>query len=245
MNSLQLDKHFFCFIKTSDQSPSLFITKDLQQHTESMHSKEGAFNESLYIYQYALEEAYNNNVDFHIFSLGLGLGYNEIGSLCFACKQDIHEFSITSFEKIELLNQFFLNFLKDKKNKIPNIFSKAYTDILKLYLKHYDLSESEFFKFYNTHKKKLILKHQLDTDLPKQQFSIILYDAYSNQTDPPLWEEAYLDNFLFKCSKPKSVFSTYAATGSLNRALLKNDFTIKKRKGFGKKRESTFAYRNF
>ena len=76
------------------------------------------------------------------------------------------------------------------------------------------------------------------------QFQCILYDAYSGSTSPELWEDDFLESFLSKAAAPNCLLSTYAAKGSLTRALQKQQFEVQLRTGFGGKRQSTWATRH-
>ncbi|NJL25540.1 MAG: hypothetical protein HC902_10455 [Calothrix sp. SM1_5_4] len=73
--------------------------------------------------------------------------------------------------------------------------------------------------------------------------NVIFYDAYSNKMDPDLWREDMLVPNLASLLSPNCVFSTYAATGSLNRSLRALGFRLTPKKGFSGKRESTLAIR--
>jgi tRNA U34 5-methylaminomethyl-2-thiouridine-forming methyltransferase MnmC len=70
---------------------------------------------------------------------------------------------------------------------------------------------------------------------------VLLYDAYCAPFDGPLWEEAFLEAVLDR-ARPQ-VVASYAATSALKRALLSRGFRLRKRPGFGGKRECTFGWR--
>jgi hypothetical protein len=91
----------------------------------------------------------------------------------------------------------------------------------------------------------LVLRDSLmpSTEFKKGPFSIILYDAFSSETSPELWQEEFLKNFIEKAAAPHSFFATYASTGTLKRALKAKGFALKKKPGFSGKRESTLAIR--
>ena len=78
--------------------------------------------------------------------------------------------------------------------------------------------------------------------LPREKYDCVLYDAFSSKSTPELWSEDFLSSFLDGLGED-CVFTTYASTGALKRALKKIDFQIVPRKGFLGRRESTLAVR--
>src|SRR5690606_37032809 len=79
--------------------------------------------------------------------------------------------------------------------------------------------------------------------LPAEPVSAMLFDAYSKATSPELWDETFLKDFLARACAGRCALATYAAQGSLKRALLASGFRLEERAGFSGKRESTFALR--
>ncbi|MCC7441161.1 MAG: hypothetical protein IT285_05995 [Bdellovibrionales bacterium] len=77
----------------------------------------------------------------------------------------------------------------------------------------------------------------------KVAFTVIAFDAYSGNTSPDLWDEAFLGRFLDRFAAPECVLATYAFKGALRRALESRGFTVERRPGFGAKRECTLAWR--
>ncbi|WP_157776241.1 MnmC family methyltransferase [Gloeomargarita lithophora] len=92
---------------------------------------------------------------------------------------------------------------------------------------------------------KVPLENEL-TYLPQVQGQIqgILFDAYSSKTSQALWQEAYLTNLINYYSSSNCLFTTYASTSSLKRALKSCGFTLENRAGFEGKKESTWATKN-
>ena len=206
-----------------------------------MHSMGGALSESLYIYGPPIEFAASSNYP-TILSMGLGLGYNELISLAYLLRAGKTEFFIQSFEKVEDLTNYFTSWSQDQ----PSPLDICYDQIL--------LAISERLSVERNDLKQL-LKQSLENGnlsiseaLPSSNssahlFQAILYDAFSSKTDQGLWNEEHFASFLKNFCAPQCHFSTYAATGSLNRSLKAHGFDLQKKAGFAYKRQSTMATR--
>ncbi len=222
----------FSLVKTADESLSL-MQEGLD---EEMHSRSGAFSESVYIYYEPLREFIKGEVDdgFEVISVGLGLGYNEILSAIVAVKSN-KNFEILSFEKEEVLSHLF-----KKRINAPSDYPIFYD----LFIKKFGIDV--VIKACNYLTRKCIFKKALNKASLKNirvSSKAILFDAYSNKTSQPLWQPDFLEEFFLKCEN-KSFVTTYASTGNFNRALRKTGFIRdKKRLGFAKKRESTLAFK--
>lgn len=232
-------------LTTGDGSPTARLNNG-----EKMHSMEGAFSETLYIYGECfryLEELPSPRV----LSMGFGLGYNEWMSLGFMLKTKRKLYQIQSFESVDCLYQCFLEWLNSQEKQEalwtpPSPLYTAYSTLLALMSEHFKLSQESFVHGFldGLNQEQIVLNPQLDmTSKRTQPFQIILYDAYSGQSDGHLWSEEHLNSFLETYAAETCVLTTYAATGNLNRALKKQGFSVTHRKGFGKKRQSTWATR--
>lgn len=205
-----------------------------------MHSLEGALAETLYIYAPCVTRAMEipNPA---LFSMGLGLGYNEILTSALALKSQ-RKPKIYSFEIVPELRDFFTDWLEKRNSQL----SPCYDRILSLMASHFEM-ESGLIKsnLQELHQKgDFKIFSEVERLNPYGlKFQGILYDAFSSKTSPTLWEENHLNQFIKEYSDLGfCTLSTYASTGSLKRALISNGFNFKKKKGFGMKRESTFAW---
>ncbi len=205
-----------------------------------MHSLEGALSETLYIYAPCIERSLTAQKP-ALLSMGLGLGYNEILTSALALKKQ-KKIILYSYEIVPELRHSFTHWLTDKSSEL----SECYDRILTMVAKPFELAPQKI---------KSNLRELLETEgfrvFPEVEdknpyglkFNGILYDAFSSKSSPTLWDESFLDQFIKEyCDLNFCTLSTYAATGTLKRALINNDFVFKKKKGFGMKRESTFAY---
>lgn len=227
----------FDILFTADGSPTLAVA-----HGEKMHSMDGAFSESLYIYGSAIEKALHLPSP-KVLSMGLGLGYNELLTLSYFLKNNIHDFFIASYEKETFLIEYFLKWLHHETNPL----SHCYQQIASRLEEKFEFAPGELRAFAEDRESdmKIHLYHELTPqNETNQKFHSILYDAYSGKTDSELWQQDYLENFIVNyCDTSFCNFTTYAATGNLTRALKAQGFTVEKKSGYGNKRESTYALR--
>lgn len=225
-------------ITTGDGSPSLALPPTW----EPMHSLEGAFSETLYIYAPAIKQALENTTTgATILSVGLGVGYNEILTACLAQHSQKAVQLVWSCESQQFLIDAFKQWVSGKTNDL----SPVYEHILELMSDHYDLDNEDvkrtLFNWLESGVLKIEPALTKTTALPKA--NAILFDAFSKKTTKDLWEENFLTQFFEQACAEVCFVSTYACTGHLYRTLNNNSFQTEKRKGFGKKRQSTFAHR--
>jgi len=208
-----------------------------------MHSLHGALSESLYIYEPTISAALKHSQEPHILSMGLGLAYNELIALALLATADKKHFSLASYEKEDFLNQSLVLWLQEKTHAL----TATYDLILSQISEHFKLSSQDLKSYAQESwlNGLWILNGELPHhSSPQKKFHALLYDAFSGKSDKDLWEEGRLNMFFHNYADPDSCFlSTYAATGNLTRALKTQGFHVEKKKGFGVKRESTWASR--
>lgn len=228
----------FNIIMTSDGSPTLSLNGG-----EKMHSMGGAFSESLYIYGSCAEKASQLNQP-RILSMGLGLAYNELISLCLFRKEQVLDFKISSFEKETFLVESLVKWTQGENSPLGICYEKI-ADMLS---EHFLISPQEIRELCqkSIESKMWVLNGPLTKENTQGfLFNGVFYDAFSSEADKELWNENYLSEFMDNyCDKTDCYFSTYAATGNLKRALKEKGFLLEKKAGFGFKRESTFATRS-
>lgn len=221
-------------ITTGDESPTLA----LPETWEPMHSLEGAFSETVYIYQPVIEKALATSSPC-VLSVGLGLGYNELLTVALMLKKGLTKTEIFSYEKEEFLITGFTKWL----NREPTDLSSIYDLILERICKHLSIEAQSLRHLAQQllEKESLKLLGPLEPETPLPKANALLFDAFSKKTSGSLWEKDYLDHFLTKTAGTPCWLSTYACTGDLYRLLVSHGFEAEKRKGFGKKRQSLFA----
>lgn len=251
------DGLYFHLLKTLDGSYSATSSVSEKMDQESMHSSQGAFTETEYIYGEAIQFCLEQIPQAHFVNLGLGIGYNEMSIFCRSISSlpdlkeslskanfslvDSFKIKVTSFELHTELNQHFLGYLKDDcKNPM---LKKAYDHIFSLYVEKFEL-KAEQIKTYALalYKEGLwqLNEEVLENYSKLEKVNCFLFDAYSKAASSELWSPEFLEGFLSKADE-RSILSTYAATGDLNRALRNTGFWIHHRAGFAFKRQSTWA----
>lgn len=233
----------FTWTLTDDGSPTLI---DLTTpHAEAMHSRAGAFTESLKIYDRATTHVMGENWPGHYLSVGLGLGYNEIILAAHVLGEDRrHVLSLTSLETSDYLIQQIQNWVTGQN--LETRWFDAHETISRLAEDHFGLPAGSVRTFLRGLLEQRIweIGGALTRDTPfKHRASAIFYDAYSSKTCPDLWDEALLAHILTKGAAEKCVLTTYALTGTLKRALAVAGFARLDTPGFSGKRHSTFAVR--
>lgn len=254
-----MDLKSFVIELTADGSPTLRLKdsslSSSEKPAESMHHSAGAASETAYIYtqpfQRGLElNTEKNNESFYVAVVGLGLGYIEISFLLsFIGSQKIDskkKIVLESFEKEQELILNFKNWLNDQPTLLP------YDLILsKIIEKNDQIINIDFAKnkiqnlMRHPHENfQWIMRSVLDSNTEVfRKYHFVAYDAFSQYTDGPLWTEEFLDFFIKHFCDHNCIFTTYACTGKLKRALEKNHFKFIKRKGFNGKRDATLALR--
>lgn len=214
---------------TGDGSPTLRLKISAsEKQAESMHHSGGAAAETLYIYTEPFKKTLSllSQQNLSIGVVGLGLGYIELSII-----QSLSAARIVSFEKEQELVDSFKSWVSGQENKT------------------YDLICEKLGVDKNPSLEKLkSLGWRCEGKLTpatkiSHPFNYVAYDAFSQFTDGPLWTDGFLDFFLTNLCAKDCVFATYACTGLLKRALIRNNFVFIKRRGFNGKRDATLALR--
>lgn len=236
----------FQVFKTLDGSLSLALPGG-----EAMHSKEGAFSETLYIYLPVLDALKSAQVTkISLFSLGLGVGYVEwmVAAWLLTHPEYAGDFRLITSEIDTELVQSFKNFLDGSHVQHP--YFEAFHDASLRSAEHFGLSQPDLIEFLRRALESQswqispALTHPLNSEDFPYLFNGIFYDAFSSSTDSYLWSQEFLESFIEKLATPLCVLATYACKSTLTKALKHHGFAIEKKKGFAYKRESTLAFRN-
>ncbi len=245
------DLNRFHFVTTEDGSQSLRLRAPGAEAgpvlSEAMHSLKGAFSETDYIYGTAVRQVFSAGWEPSFISLGLGLGYIEVLTTALAAQFSPHqEFErIDSFEIDADLRRYFAMWVSGETS-LPYSFRNIYDDILQRSAMVSALSPHQIKGrlLRSLQSGRLVLRDALTAQTEfHQRYSAFLFDAFSSKSTPDLWQENFLTMFLEKTAHPNAVFSTYACTGALKRALRSSGFQLQIRTGFASKRDSTYAER--
>lgn len=226
---------------TADGSPTLIWSR-ADGYVEKMHHSGGALTESLYIYQTALRDVLNRGWPARVLSLGLGLGYNELIAMAEIQRSGRDDWAVYSFESEEPLRASFADWLNDRPAELQSV----HEDVLGRVAAAASVTPEHLRAFARTGLSKNYL--ELRGRFPETATGIegcacVFYDAYSKKMDADLWDEERLIARLGPLLAPRAALSTYAATGSMKRALKALGFRLLPRTGFLGKRESTLAIR--
>ena len=212
-----------------------------------MHHSGGAAAETLYIYTEPFKNTLKAVIDLKqnqlsIGVVGLGLGYIELSILQNLSLNPAISAKLTSFEKQTELVDAFASWLNGNPNATYDLIcEKLSVDKNRIteYSKPQTGSESQYPRFFEWK-----ISGELTTNTSTTEpFHFVAYDAFSQFTDGPLWNDEFLDFFLKRLCAKDCVFVTYACTGNLKRALQRNDFLFIKRQGFCGKRDASLALR--
>lgn len=222
-------------LETGDRSPSLCLPPTW----EPMHATEGAFSETQYIYGPTARKAFESVENPRFISVGLGLGYNEMLCACESLKNRRPFDLLHSYESVTPLIVAFQDWIHSRHSALGDI----YEAIVALYANSYGITGGDIREHLRQAlaEGRLILDGAITLDTRPPRSHGIFFDAFSSKTSPELWTPEFLERFLAEASDTPCFLSTYASMGNLKRALRKNNFEIQTFKGFGKKRESTFA----
>ncbi|MGE4132198.1 MAG: MnmC family methyltransferase [Bdellovibrionales bacterium] len=224
---------------TADASPTLSFKRE-DGYAEKMHHSQGALTESLYIYHSALLLAHQMGAPMHIVSVGLGLAYNELISLAELHLQKVPG-KIWSFEVEGLLVENLRRWCQDDLDHDQPLHLVG-----QRVAQHFAMDPSVLKAVASSALREG--RWELRGGFPEAlgdlaEIGLIFFDAFSSKMSPRLWAEDVLVQSLQHRLAERSVFTTYAATGSLNRALRTLGYSLSKRPGFSGKRESTLAIR--
>jgi tRNA U34 5-methylaminomethyl-2-thiouridine-forming methyltransferase MnmC len=226
---------------TGDGSPTLSFARE-DGYIEKMHHSAGALSESLYIYHAAAADALARGWPLHVLSFGLGLGYNELLAIAEAKRQSRLDWKVDSFEAHPFLRREFARWLRREHGPLSEVLDR----VLEGVAEKLELSASTILDEAGAGLSdgRLTLRGPFPQDRADTAgCTVVFYDAFSNKMETDPWLETTLQNELGPCLAKRCIFTTYAATGSLNRGLKSLGFRLLDRKGFEGKRESTLAIR--
>lgn len=212
-------------IKTGDGS----VTIHLPEWNEQYHSKHGAVQEARHVFlkmglHFFLEKFSPKEVS--ILEIGFGTGLNAFLTLLEAERLSINidytgvEAYPVSVEEVDKLNYP----LAAQAEKQEIHFKKLHTTPWET-----SCEISENFKLEKQEKKFEEIKD-------KELYELIYFDAFGARVQPELWTEEIF-SIMYKALKKNGVLVTYAAKGSVRRAMLANGFQVEKLPGPPGKRE--------
>ena len=208
-------------ITTADGSKTIRI-KDWD---EQYHSKHGAIQEAYHVFiKHGLHLFQNQDV--HILEIGFGTGLNALITFLETSKSNskIEYYGVEAFpvtqEELSQLNYISALDAQHLKKEFELMHSSPW---------HERVALSDRFSLYK--------KQCGFTEITYEAcFNLIYFDAFGARVQPELWTEDVF-RIMFKALKKGGVLVTYAAKGSVRRAMQAVGFTVERLPGPPGKRE--------
>ncbi|MDT0689533.1 tRNA (5-methylaminomethyl-2-thiouridine)(34)-methyltransferase MnmD [Salegentibacter sp. F188] len=212
-------------ITTGDGS----VTIHLPQWNEQYHSKHGAVQEAQHVFiemglNYYVEQ--NNFKNIRILEIGFGTGLNAFITFLQLerIQKKINYTGVEAFpveaSEIEKLNYAEVLSAEDKKAVLLEMHKRSWEE---------ETAISENFLLKKQKKK-------FEDISEKNTWHLIYFDAFGARVQPELWTEDVFKK-MFEALLPGGVLVTYAAKGSVRRAMQAVGFTVERLPGPPGKRE--------
>ena len=216
---------------TADGSPTLYM----EHFDEYYHSKHGAVQEAEHVYlKMGLDfwkEQHPDEKKCHVFEMGFGTGLN----------------ALLTAQKAEQLQLELSYYTIEAYPLTPSELKEVnYSDYLVANAKDtfHQIIDAPWEKLHPISSLFSIkkMKTLLENYLPKETIDVLYYDAFGARSQPEIWEDHCFKPLVDKLS-PGGVFVTYAAKGSVRRALQNLGLEVALVPGPPGKREMIQAYR--
>ncbi len=220
-------------IKTGDGS----VTIHLPEWDEQYHSKHGAVQEARHVFLkmglYYFIEKHPEKERISILEIGFGTGLNAFLTLLEAEKLNIKinytgvEAYPVSKEEISVLNYPEAAGAETRAAEFKKMHALTWDK---------ELAVTDSFSLEKQEKK-------FEEISVENSYDLIYFDAFGARVQPELWTEEIFQK-MHRAMKKSAVLVTYAAKGSVRRAMLTSGFTVEKLPGPPGKREMLRAVKN-
>ena len=211
------------FLKTADGS----LTIQIQDWDEQYHSKHGALAEARHVFIAAgLDHFYRHNpetVPIRVLEVGFGTGLNALLSLQYAQGlgfeleyEGVEGYPVAK-EEWQRLNYGILLSMQPEFQQLHSADWEQWSTL------------SPHFRI----RKRQQFFDQIDDE---ERFDLVYYDAFGARVQPELWTEAMFEK-MYTAIRPGGVLVTYAAKGSVRRAMQAAGFEVERLPGPPGKRE--------
>ncbi|WP_299531407.1 tRNA (5-methylaminomethyl-2-thiouridine)(34)-methyltransferase MnmD [Ulvibacterium sp.] len=208
-------------VTTADGSTTIY----LEGWDEHYHSKHGAIQEAYHVFIKNGLSLFNRG-PISILEMGYGTALNALITFMEAEKAgvNVHYTGVEAHPILpEELEQ--LNYITElKAEKLLSVFEKMHKCPWE---RDYGISNN-----FVLHKKQI---HFLDID-SQALFDLVYFDAFGARVQPELWTEAMFKK-MFRSLKKDGILVTYAAKGSVRRAMQSVGFLVERLPGPPGKRE--------
>lgn len=208
-------------IKTSDGSTTIHIP----EWNEQYHSIHGAIQEANHVYiQHGLNYKTTNKIA--VLEIGFGTGLNSFMTFLEAQEKKLF---------IEYVGVEAYPILQEELLKLNYVTELDATPFAKIFESFHSCSWEE--KHRITPKFSLLKRKQFFHEIDDEnKFDVIYFDAFGARVQPELWTEIIFKK-MFLALKLEGVLVTYAAKGSVRRAMQSVGFTVERLPGPPGKRE--------
>ncbi|GGX23005.1 hypothetical protein GCM10007384_25240 [Aquimarina muelleri] len=211
-------------------------TIHLPELEEQYHSKHGAINEAKHVFiksglHHVLDK--NNPNIIHILEIGLGTGLNAFITFLEAEQNNLSvdyvgvEAYPVSIEEAMLMKYPEALLVKNRESDFERMHQSMWEQPAKI--------NSNF----NLTKRKQFFVDIID----QNQYDLIYFDAFGARVQPELWTSEIFKK-MYDALRIKGVLVTYAAKGSVRRAMLEVGFKVERLPGPPGKREMLRATKN-
>lgn len=213
------------------------MTIHLTEWDEQYHSRHGAIQEARHVFmKMGLHYFSENNPEkdeISILEIGFGTGLNAFLTLLEAenLKKQIHYTGVEAYpvvmEEVAVLNY-------------PEAADALSRDVefQKLHQIPWEIKEAVSDNFFLKKEAK-----RFEDIAAENRYDLIYFDAFGARVQPELWTEEIFQK-MYRALKVNGVLVTYAAKGSVRRAMIASGFEVKKLPGPPGKREMLRAVKN-
>lgn len=214
-------------ITTADGSKTIH----LEAWDEQYHSKHGAIQEAYHVFiAHGLSAVQKSNIS--ILEIGFGTGLNALITLLEAASKDL-QINYTGVERYPVISAEL-----DQLNYISELKAEEYKELfLAMHTTSWE-EEAEITPYFRVKKQQKDFKEIKDV----QEYDLIYFDAFGARVQPELWTEEIFQR-MFNSLKNNGILVTYAAKGSVRRAMLAVGFHVERLPGPPGKREMLRATR--
>ncbi len=212
-------------ITTADGSKTIH----LPELDEQYHSKHGAVNEAKHVFiknglQHVLSK--NNLGTVSILEIGFGTGLNAFITFLEAEQNNLSvdyvgvEAYPVSIKEAMIMKYPEALLVKDRESDFERMHQSMWEQSVKM------------TSYFNLTKRKLFFIDIMD----QNQYDLIYFDAFGARVQPELWTSEIFKK-MYDALRAKGVLVTYAAKGSVRRAMLEVGFEVERLPGPPGKRE--------
>lgn len=208
-------------VTTADGSKTLQI----EDWNEQYHSMHGAVQEAMHVFIKNGLALFKNR-SLSLLEIGFGTGLNAFITYIESSKRDLLV-DYCGVEAFPVSMEEALAMEYDVALKVPHLLK----DFKKMHQGEWGVP------MYVNDQFKLLKKKQKFQDITDTScYDLIYFDAFGFRVQPELWSEIIFEK-MYNALNPGGVLVTYAAKGSVRRAMISLGFTVEKLEGPPGKRE--------